>query len=96
MAPYDLTKEALNDLRNIFWYGVMSFGEHRANEYYDTLLEKFDEIASTPYLFQSVEDMRAGYRRCVCGVNSIYYRIVDGKVEIVRVIGRQDMTALPD
>jgi toxin ParE1/3/4 len=31
-----------------------------------------------------------GYRRCVCGVDSIFYRVVDDKVEIMSILGWQD------
>jgi toxin ParE1/3/4 len=34
--------------------------------------------------------IRTGYRRCVCGSDSIYYRINDGRVEIMAIISRQD------
>lgn len=42
-------------------------------------------------MYQSVDDIRKGYRRSVCGVDSIYYRVVDGTVEIMRILGQQDV-----
>lgn len=41
--------------------------------------------------YQAVDDIREGYRRSVCGVDSIYYHIVDNKVEIMRILGQQDI-----
>ena len=39
----------------------------------------------------SVDHIRDGYRRSVCGVGSIYYRLNDKLVvKIMRVLGRQD------
>ena len=52
-------------------------------------------IAIDPYLYPAVDDIRDGYRRSVCGVDNIYYRVVVGGVEIVRILGRQDTKDLP-
>jgi toxin ParE1/3/4 len=42
-------------------------------------------------LYPAVDDIREGYRRSVCGVDSIYYRIEGETVEIMAIIGRQDV-----
>ena len=47
-------------------------------------------MAEQPQLHQAVDDIREGYRRSVCGVDSIYYRIVDDTVEIMCILGQQD------
>ncbi|WP_420933982.1 hypothetical protein ACOJR9_16445 [Alteromonas sp. A081] len=33
------------------------------------------------------ENIRAGYRRCQCGLNSIYFRINNSIVNIMAIIG---------
>jgi toxin ParE1/3/4 len=48
-------------------------------------------IAAEPLAFESVDYIRPGYRRCPCGSDSIYYRISDGIVDIMAIIGRQDL-----
>lgn len=47
-------------------------------------------IVESPFKYQAVDHIREGYRRSVCGVDSIYYRQIDGAVEIMRVQGRQE------
>ena len=47
-------------------------------------------LTSNPYAFEAVDFIKKGYRRCVCGVDSIYYRINKNTVEIMTIIGRQD------
>lgn len=42
-------------------------------------------------LLVSVDYIKKGYRRCVCGVDSIYYRINQNIVEIMAIVGRQDL-----
>ena len=43
-----------------------------------------------PKIVPAVDDIRLGYRRAVCGVDGIYYRIHGDYIEIMRVLGRQD------
>lgn len=91
MAYYRLTGAAKEDLRRIYRYGVIQFGEAQADKYFDALFERFEQIAENPQLYPSVDHIRAGYRRCVCGVDSIFYRIVDEAVEIISILSRQDI-----
>ena len=94
MANYKLTEYAKEDLRRIYRHGVINYGENQADLYFDALIERFEEIAENPYMYQSVDDIREGYRRSVCGVENIFYRIVDETVEIVSILGRQDIDNL--
>ena len=94
MGNYKLTEDAKEDLRYIYRYGVKEFGESQADFYYDTLFKHFEKIADNPYLYQAVDHIRKGYRRSVCGVDSIFYRVVDDTVEIISILGRQDFNSL--
>lgn len=94
MGNYKLTEDAKEDLRRIYRYGVKEFGEAQADLYYDGLFSHFEQIADNPYLFQAVEHIRKGYRRSVCGTDSIFYRVVDGTIEIISILGRQDFNNL--
>jgi len=80
---YQLSNTAKEDLIRIYRYGVYKFGSAQAEQY-------FDRIAENPYAFEAVDFIKKGYRRCVCGVDSIYYRINKNTVEIMTIIGRQD------
>ena len=92
MPKYRLTRKAENDLLNIASYGIEQFGVELSRQYYNKLKQRFDKLAEQPELYPLVEHVRKGYRRSVCGVHSIYYRIDQESVEIVRVLGRQDPT----
>jgi toxin ParE1/3/4 len=81
------------DLARIYWRGVEAYGAEQADRYYHRLIQRFDAIADAPYHYQTVDHIREGYRRSVCGVDSIYFRLKDEVVEIMRVIGRQDLVA---
>ncbi len=90
MAKYKLCNEAKEDLIRIH-YGVEKFGVTQADKYFDSFFEYFDIIAQRPFSFESVDYIKTGYRCCVCGFDSIFYRINNGVVEIMAIIGRQDL-----
>lgn len=90
MADYKLSNTAREDLIRIHQFGVYQFGERQADLYIDSFFEHFELIAQRPYAFESVDFIRVGYRRCICGSDSIFYKIEEGTVEIMTIIGRQD------
>ena len=91
MADYRLSNEAKNDLIRIHQYGVKKFGLDQADKYFETFFQYFEIIAQRPYSFESVDYLKADYRRCVCGSDSIFYKINGEIVEIMAIIGRQDL-----
>ena len=91
MAKYKLSNSAKEDLIRIHQYGVKKFGMTQADKYFDSFFKYFDIIAQRPFSFESVDFVKNGYRRCVCGSDSIYYRIIEDTVEIMAIIGRQDL-----
>ena len=66
----------------------------QADSYFDGFFECFDQTAQNPFEFESVDYIKEGYRRCVYRRDSIYYRIRNGDVEIMTIIGKQDLEKL--
>ncbi|WP_445735769.1 type II toxin-antitoxin system RelE/ParE family toxin [Mariniflexile sp.] len=98
MAKYQLSSVAKDDLIRIHHYGVKKFGITQADKYitqadkyYNSFFEYFDIIAQRPFSFESVDFIKYGYRRCVCGTDSIYFKVNHDIVEIMAIIGRQDL-----
>jgi toxin ParE1/3/4 len=91
MANYRISNEAKEDLIRIHHYGVKKFGMAQADTYFESFFECFDIIALRPFSFESVDFIKKGYRRCVCGPDSIHNKINDGIIEIMTIIGRQDL-----
>jgi len=75
MARYRLSEKADEDLSRLYEYGILHYGQHRADRYYDGLIERFAELTENPRLWPAVDHIRSGYRRSVYGRHSIYYRI---------------------
>jgi toxin ParE1/3/4 len=91
MAKYRLSNEAKEDLIRIHQYGIKKFGMAQADKYFDTFFEYFAIISQRPFSFESVDYLKKGYRRCVCGSDSIYYKVNEDIVEIMAIVGRQDL-----
>ncbi len=94
MAKYKLSNVAKDDLIRIHQFGVKKFGMAQADKYFYTFFEYFTIIAEQPFLFESVDFIKTGYRRCVCGADSIYYKINKDEVEIMTIIGKQDLNSM--
>jgi toxin ParE1/3/4 len=65
-----------------------------ADKYFEAFFEYFNIIAKRPFSFEPVDFIKSGYRRCVSGADSIYYKINNDKVEIMAIIGRKDLDNL--
>lgn len=94
MAEYRLTESAENDLLDIALYGMEQFGEAQSIDYRNRLKRHFQALAEQPLLYPAVNHIRIGYRRSVCGSHSVYYRLEDDSIEIIRILGRQDVQAI--
>ncbi|MGK7397872.1 MAG: type II toxin-antitoxin system RelE/ParE family toxin [Candidatus Cyclobacteriaceae bacterium M3_2C_046] len=94
MADYRLSNTAKEDLIRIHHYGIHKFGQKQADNYLNKFFDHFEIIAERPLAFESVDYIRSGYKRCVCGVDSIFYRIENDTVEIMAIVGRQDLNQI--
>jgi len=94
MTKYRLSNAAKEDLIRIHHFGVDRFGMKQADKYFNNFFEYFDLIAKRPFSFESVDHIKKGYRRCVCGSDSIYFRIQEDLVEIMAIIGMQDLKSI--
>ena len=90
MAKYRLSNIAKEDLFSIACWGDEHHGIERSNQYRDDLKAHFMFLAENPLLYPAVDHIRPGYRRSVCGVHSVYYRIDKDIVEIMSVLRAQD------
>lgn len=90
MENYELSDPAKADLRRLYTYGILSFGEKLADEYYDGMIARFTQIGNMPKLYPAVDDIKKGYRRSVFGSHSIYYKLAQDHVKIIRILSRED------
>jgi toxin ParE1/3/4 len=85
-----ISRRAAQHLENLYLVGVKTWGEKQADVYYDTLIKHFELLCKSPLMFVSVDAIRVGYRRSVCGKHAIYYRVTANTVEIMGVLKKQN------
>ncbi|MDD2634533.1 MAG: type II toxin-antitoxin system RelE/ParE family toxin [Bacteroidales bacterium] len=91
MNKYKLSNLAKEDLIRIHHYGIKKFVETQADKYFESFFKYFDIIAQRPFSFEAVDYIKIGYRPCVCGSDSIYYKVNNDIIEIMAIVGRQDL-----
>jgi toxin ParE1/3/4 len=92
MSSYKLSLNAKEDLRRIYNFGFMEFGEVLADKYFWGFYQTFEKIALNPFAYQSIDHIRKGYRRCVYRADTIYFRVQKNNVvEITAILGGQDI-----
>ena len=91
MAKYKLSNTAKEDLIKIHHFGVKKFGMTQADKYFESFFDYFEIIAERPFSFESVDFIKTDYRPCPCGLDNMYYRVNNDIVEIISIIGRQDL-----
>lgn len=87
---YRLSGEAVSDLERLHEYGLIHFGYQRASAYYAGFRPFFEALAENPFQAPRVDHVRKGYRRGVYNRHSVYFRVEDESIVIVRILGRQD------
>lgn len=94
MSNYKLrvTKDAEQDLDDLYSEGFVTWGEKQADRYYDGLLARFDRMCDNPMLDRMVDEIRPGYRRSIYEKHSIYFVIIEDTIEVRAVTKRQDIT----
>ncbi len=86
-----ITGIADQDLDDLYSEGFRNWGEAQADRYFDGLLAHFDQLCVNPRLYPAVDDIRAGYRRSIYRKHSVFFVILDDRIEIRAVIKRQNI-----
>ena len=81
--------EAETDLLKIWRYTFETWGETRANHYLDGLELDMKQLTKTPYFGKSRDTLRTGYRSLHSGRHVIFYRVLDGAIEVIRILHDQ-------
>ena len=94
MAAYRLSIEAERDIDSTYEYTILNFGPDQARTYLYELEQRFSDLVTNPLLWQAVDHIWPGYRRSVYKKHSIYYRLEDDAVLIIRILGRENPETL--
>jgi toxin ParE1/3/4 len=86
MAEFFLRPKAIADLEEIWDYTVGTWGEEQAESYLRLINQSFRNIVDNPSIGRSCDVIRKGYRKRGVGRHVIFYRTVDGDVDVVRIL----------
>ncbi|MGD0958549.1 MAG: type II toxin-antitoxin system RelE/ParE family toxin [Methylomonas sp.] len=87
MAKLQLSKPAEKDLINIATYTIKKIGAKQAGLYKDSLFNTLEAIAKFPLMGSDRSHIKPELRRFVFGSDTIYYRVNDGNIFILRILG---------
>lgn len=74
------------DVENILERSLMDFGLTLTKQYYSSLENCLNLLASNPLMGNSADDIRPGYRRFPHRSHIIFYTIPDPHILIVRIL----------
>jgi len=77
---------AEDDLIGIWLYSFEQWGADQADAYLDKLQAGIDQLARNPTIGKACDHIRRSYRRLHVERHLIYYRVIQNRIEIVRVL----------
>ena len=84
--PYVISKKAVFDLQDIWLYTVEKWSVEQADRYYDLIFDEINYICQNAKSGKSMEHVRKGYRGSKVKSHLIFYRVVNGTIEIIRIL----------
>lgn len=84
--PFVFSKQAVQDLEEIWLYTVDKWSVEQADRYYLLIIEEVNYICKNIHSGKSFEEIRSGYRASKVKSHLIFYRIVNNTVEIIRIL----------
>lgn len=91
---YILSNKAEEDLRGIFRYSKLNFGEAQAVAYLTGLEECLNDIAKNPAMAQNIDDIRPNYKRYLYQEHAVYFVEKKSFIYVVRVLHQQMKASL--
>ena len=86
MMDYVLSPRAQADIDQIWEYSADRWDIDQANRYIAQIRRAIEVIASDPRRGRSCDEIREGYRRFSAGSHVLFFRIVEGQIDVVRVL----------
>jgi toxin ParE1/3/4 len=92
IESYQLSKQAAQDLEDVFDYTAHEFGLAQAVQYLNELEGVFLQMIDNPGLGKTRDEIKSGLRSFPKSSHIIFYRILKGHIRIVRVLhGSRDI-----
>ena len=86
MSGYVLSPSAQADLDEIWDYSAKRWGEDGAERYVRDLWRGIERVAADPRQGRAYDEVRAGYSRYTVRSHVLFYRLVPGGIDVVRIL----------
>jgi len=85
---YKISKEAANDLEEIWFYTFKKWSIEQADRYYQLLMDEIECLAKKPTIGKDYSEVRKGYFGTPVKSHFIFYKINKQKenIEIIRIL----------
>lgn len=86
--PFKISKEAADDLENIWFYTFENWSIEQADRYFNLLMDEIEFLSEKPYSGKDYSILRKGYFRSKVKSHFIFYKISknSGDIEIIRIL----------
>jgi toxin ParE1/3/4 len=84
-----LSPRAQGDLEDIWDYTMKRWGPEQAEFYVRQLWQHIDAAARRPTIGRACPEVRAGYYKYASGSHILFYRRVEGDIDIVRILHKR-------
>jgi toxin ParE1/3/4 len=86
MSRYVLSPRAEADLDEIWDYTARHWGAGQAERYVRPTGAVIQALAAAPHRGKICDHIREGYRKHPAGSHVIFYRLLDGGIDVVRIL----------
>lgn len=87
--PFVISKKAVSDLEEIWFYTFEKWSKEQADRYYNLIFNEINYIRKNVSAGKSMEHVRKGYRATKVKSHLIFYKIVNDTIEIIRILHEQ-------
>jgi len=86
MSQVVLSPKAKSDLSGIWDYTLEEWGVEQAEKYVRELWAALQSQSRDHSTSTNISDVRAGYRKIRYGSHVIFFRFVDGGIDVIRIL----------
>lgn len=88
---YKISKEASDDLDEIWFYTFENWSVEQADRYLDLLIDEIEYLTESPESGKDYSHVRSGYFRSTVKSHFIFYKVNmnEGELEVIRILHQQ-------
>ena len=86
MTGFVFSPRAKADIEEIWDYTAAHWSVRQAEAHIRQIQAAIETIAAAPKLARSCDDVRAGYWKYPAGSHMIFFRLIPGGIDIVRIL----------